>query len=219
MNERQNPSINDLSGASMTLGWTSLFDGNSMNQWRQYKADNIEGWEVKDETMIALGSGISADIITKETFTNFELSLEWKTSSRGNSGIFFNVVESDHLNHVYESGPEYQILDDVSFEAEVEPWQLTGANYAMQAPKYNKVMPVGEWNSSRIIVDEGKVQHWLNDRLVVSYTLWTEEWTKLKNAGKWEDFPDYGKHRTGHIALQDHGGQISFRKIQIRRLK
>ena len=219
MKERPEKSINDLSGVSVTLGWESLFDGQSMDQWRRYKADDVEGWEVKDDMMTALGTGMSADIITKETYTNFSLSLEWKTSQKGNSGIFFNVVEADHLNHVYESGPEYQILDDASFIDQIEPWQLTGANYAMHGPKYNKVMPVGEWNTSRLIVDNGKVQHWLNDRLVVSYTIWTDEWNALKNEGKWKDYPDYGKHHTGHIALQDHGGQVSYRKLKIRRLK
>ena len=212
-------SHNVLSSADHALGWQSLFNGSDMRMWRQYKKEGVEGWKVENGEMIALGlEGLSADIITKETFENFELSLEWKISERGNSGIFFNVREEEHLNHVYESGPEYQLLDDESFRDQLKDWQETGANYAMHPPKVTAQNPRGTYNHTRIIVDEGKVQHWLNDILIVQYQLWTPEWEALKASGKWKDFPDYGKFRSGHIALQDHGNQTSFRNIKIRRL-
>lgn len=210
---------NKIDGADKAMGWSSLFDGSSMDQWRLYKGQGTDGWQVRDEEMVALGiEGKSADIITKDTFSNFELSLEWKISKNGNSGIFFNVREGDTYDAVYHTGPEYQLLDDESYLPEIEDWQRTGANYAMHPPKINNTNPQGTYNHSRVIVDDGHVQHWLNDRLVVNYNLWTPEWDALKAQGKWKDFPSYGKYKSGHIALQDHGNEVSFRNIKIRRL-
>ena len=210
---------NKLSAADKALGWVSLFDGQSMNQWRLYRGDNVEGWEIRGDDMVALGNeGKPSDIITRDTFKNFELSLEWKVSRGGNSGIFFNVREGDHLDAVYHTGPEYQLVDDGGFSPPLEDWQKTGANYAMHPPKIEVHRPLGSFNHSRIIVNKGKVQHWLNDRLVVRYELWTPEWEVLKSEGKWKDFPEYGKYHSGHIALQDHGKETFFRKIKIRKL-
>ena len=210
---------NTLSASEKALGWELLFDGENMDQWRLFKGEGTKGWQIKDGVMTALGlEGLSSDIVTKATFDNFEFSLEWKISEGGNSGIFFNVSEEEHLKAVYYSGPEYQLLDLESYIDQIETWQMTAANYAMHAPKLNVQKPRGEWNHSRLIVDNGSVQHWLNDRLVVSYKLWTPEWEQLKMEGKWKDYPDYGKFSSGHIALQDHGGEIGFRNIKIRRL-
>ena len=209
---------NSLSAADRALGWELLFDGTSMSQWRQYKKESLEGWTVENNEMIALGiEGLSADIITRDTFRNFELSLEWKISKGGNSGIFFHVQEEDHLSYIYESGPEYQLLDDQAYTEQAEDWQLSGANYAMHPPMVKTNLQPGNYNHTRLIVDEGRVQHWLNDVLVVDYQLWTEEWDQLKKSGKWKDYPDYGKYGVGHIELQDHGNKIHFRNIKIRR--
>lgn len=210
---------NVLSGADQALGWTSLFNGKDMNHWRVYRESGLRGWAIRDDAMVALGlDGPSADIITKDTFSNFELSLEWKIAKGGNSGIFFNVREREHLDAVYHTGPEYQLVDDEGFGYPLEDWQMTGANYAMHPPKVKAYNPQGEWNHSRIIVDNGKVQHWLNDRLVVRYELWTPEWEALKRGSKWKDYPEYGMHKSGHIALQDHGEESYFRNLKIRRL-
>lgn len=210
---------NTLSAADKALGWTLLFDGQSMEQWRVYRQDNIYGWEIRGDAMVALGvEGKSADIVTKGTFDNFELSLEWKIAKRGNSGIFFNVRESADLAAVYHTGPEYQLVDDEGYGSQLEDWQMTGGNYAMHPPKIQAYKPQGSYNHSRLIVEDGKVQHWLNDRQVVRYELWTPEWEALKDAGKWKDYPEYGMYKSGHIALQDHGNEISFRNIKLRRL-
>lgn len=212
-------SPNALSGVEKALGWTSLFDGSSMDQWRLYNGQGMEGWTIRDGVMVALGiEGKSADAITIDTFRNFELRLEWNISEGGNSGIFYNVREGEGLTGVYQSGPEYQLIDDDGFPHPLEDWQKTAANYAMHPPKIKAYNPQGTWNTSRIIVDEGMVQHWLNDRLIVRYELWTEEWKTLKDAGKWKEHPSYGIFPSGHIALQDHGNEISFRNIKIRKL-
>lgn len=209
---------NGLSSAEKALGWESLFNGQDMEQWKVYKKEGTEGWAVKDGEMVALGLGSSADIVTKDTYENFELSLEWNIGAEGNSGIFFNVREEAEAPAVYHTGPEYQLIDDSGFEGRIKDSQKSGANYDMHPPKYKATRPAGSWNKSRLIVDEGKVQHWLNGKKVVQYELWTPEWEELKANAKWKDVPTYGKFKSGHIALQDHGNEIRFRNIKIRRL-
>ncbi len=213
---------NALTAAEKAEGWQLLFDGKSMDQWRLYKKDTLAGWAINNGEMQALGEagleGAGSDIITKAQFTNFELSLDWKISPEGNSGIFFNVVEDDDLTAVYQSGPEYQLIDDEGFPMKLEDWQKTGANYAMHLASNVETKPVGEFNTSKIKVNDGHVEHWLNGKMVVEYDLWTEEWTTLVTEGKWKDYPKYGRAKSGHIALQDHGNQCWFKNVKIRSL-
>ena len=213
---------NTLTQEEADNGWTLLFDGQSMDMWRIFNTDTLFGWEVKNGEMVALGTagleGLGSDIVSKEKFTNFELSLEWKVSEAGNSGVFFNVVEGEDLHAVYESGPEYQLIDDIGFPMKLEDWQKSGANYAMHPPVEVNSNPAGEWNHTRLTVNNGKVTHELNGMVVVSYELWTPEWEALKQEGKWKDVPTYGAAKSGHLALQDHGNQSWFKNIKIRRL-
>lgn len=216
------PVHNTLSEADKKAGWKLLFDGKSMDQWRLFKKDTLAGWAIQNGEMQALGTGglngKGSDIITKETFSNFELSLEWKISPEGNSGIFFNVVEDEDLNAVYESGPEYQLIDDIGFPQKIEDWQMTAANYAMHPAPDAKPKKVGEFNHSKIKVENGHVEHWLNGDKVVEYDLWTPKWMKMVQEGKWKEFKKYGLAKSGHIALQDHGNQIWFRNVKVRNL-
>jgi len=210
--------LNTLTPAEKKQGWELLFDGKSMSKWRNYGKDSLVGWKVEDGDMVALGQG-SNDIVTKKEYQNFELSLEWKTAPEGNSGIFFNVVEGKHPA-MYETGPEYQIIDEAGWPDKLEEWQKSGANYAMHpAPPTKKLKPVGEYNLSKIVVNKGHVQHWLNGGKVVEYQLWTPEWEKLVKDGKWKDYPDYGRAREGHLGLQDHGKVTWFRNIKVRKIR
>lgn len=213
---------NVLAETEKADGWSLLFDGESMDQWRLFNHDTLMGWAIQSGEMVALGEGgpdgHGADIITKEKFDNFDLSLEWKMSEGGNSGIFFNVVEGDQYEAVYHTGPEYQLIDDKGFPGDLLDSQHSGANYSMHAPTSITSNPVGEFNLSRIRVEDGHVTHWLNGEKVVEYDLWTTEWQALIDAGKWDDYPDYGKARSGHLALQDHGNKIWFKNIKIKRL-
>ena len=209
---------NKLTENEKQEGWRLLFDGETTKGWRGFMQDTIgEGWVVRDGNLVTLGKGgdLGGDIITEEQFENFELKLEWKISQGGNSGIFFHVVEGDYPT-VYATGPEYQIIDDISFPEKLENRQTSGSNYAMHPPRNAKIKPVGEWNSSRILVNQSHVEHWLNEIKVVEYTLWTEEWNELVKKSKWKDYPDYGMAKKGHISLQDHGSMIWFRNIKIR---
>lgn len=215
-------SNNALSKKEQSEGWQLLFDGKQIKGWHTYGGKGVVGWEVKNGEMIALGQagheGAAHDIVTDQEFENFELSLEWKISPGGNSGIFFNVVESPQYPTVYATGPEYQLVDDVGFPAKLEDWQKSAANYAMHPPRKSVVKPVGEFNHTRLIVNKGHVQHWLNGELIVEYDLWTPEWENLVKTGKWKDFPGYGRAKKGLIGLQDHGNQIWFRNIKIKTL-
>ena len=218
----QAPALNTLTDAEKKDGWELLFDGQTTNGWHVYNRDTMEGWAVENGELIALGTGglngHGADIVSNEKFENFDLSLEWKVSPAGNSGVFFNVVEDPKYGAIYETAPEYQLIDDVGFPEKLEPWQHSAANYAMHPPAKSAAKPVGEFNLTRIVVNKGHVEHYLNGELIVSYDLWTPEWTALTQSGKWKDFPDYGKAKSGPIGLQDHGNKIWFRNIKIKRL-
>ena len=212
--------MNTLTENEVQGGWRLLFDGKTANGWHKFNKDFIdEGWLVENDCFVALGKGgdIGGDIVTDEKFDNFELKIEWKISPGGNSGILFHVLEGDYPA-VYATGPEYQLIDDIGFPQKLEEWQTTGANYAMDPPQKSKIKPVGEWNSSRILVNGSHVEHWLNGEKVVEYELWTDEWKgKVKN-GKWNEYPKYGLASMGCISLQDHGSITWFRNIKIREL-
>lgn len=207
--------------AKTDAGYTSLFDGKTLNGWRTYQNKPADSWMVKDGVLYCKGSTTDksdrrADLITNDTFENFDLQLDWKIAPQGNSGILYMVTEEYSTS--YLSGPEYQVIDDVNFPEKLEDWQKVAANYAMHTAPTAHPKPAGEWNHARIVVDHGHVQHWLNGEKVVEYDLWTDDWKKRKESGKWKDAPGYGMSKIGHIALQDHGSEAWFKNIEIKRL-
>ena len=212
--------MNSLSELEIQEGWQMLFDGKTMNGWRNFQSEEIsKGWKVENGNLLALGLGgdIGGDIVSEKEFENFHLKLEWKITEGGNSGILYHVKE-DNYSAVYATGPEYQIIDDIGYPGKLEDWQTCGANYALHVPVNSKIKPSGEWNTSEIIVDGAMVKHFLNGSSVVEFEMWTEEWNTLVENSKWKDYPDYGKAHKGHIALQDHGSLTSFRNIKIKEL-
>lgn len=211
--------------------WINLFDGKTTDGWRVYNGEEIpKKWTVVDgnltfDTELKLEDDFSGggDIIYfKEEFENFELFVEWKLPKGGNSGILYHVKEG--YNSPFDVSPEYQLLDDDGWEeinnAKLEQWQKAGADYAMYTPDDNKkkLNPAGEWNSSKIVYTEKKVEHWLNGELILSFVPQSEDWYQRKNSGKWKDYPDYAKFKRGYIALQDHDSPIWFKTIKLRPL-
>ncbi len=199
--------------------WVELMD---LSDWRGYNQDSLpSNWSIKDGMIECFGEGgdVGGDIISTETYDNFEFAFEWKITKAGNSGAFYHVVEDTIYHSPYETGPEYQILDDVGFEEPIENWQKTGANYAMHVANENKTLkPVGEWNTSKIIFNKGKAEHWLNGQKIVEFDKNSQDWLEKRNSGKWNDYPDYGKSNDGYLALQDHGAGVWFRNVRVKRL-
>ncbi len=212
---------NTLTKEEKSEGWQLLFDGKTTNNWHKFNEKKMtDGWIVEDGELVALGKGgdICGDVVSDKEFTNFDLKLEWKMSHGGNSGIFYHVKEGKAYKALYYTGPEYQLIDDVGFPQELEEWQRTGANYAMHVSDKSKkkLKMVGEWNTSRIVVNDSLVQHYLNGEKIVEFKHWSDDWYKRKAERKWKDFTDYGIAKTGKIGLQDHGNKIWFRNIKIK---
>lgn len=215
-------SVNVLTSAEEGEGWEILFSEENLDRWKGFQSDSIPGKWVVDDSAIhfdpdAEGSG--GDIVTREAFSNFELSFDWKISECGNSGVIYLASEDDAYEQPWNTGPEYQILDNSCHpDAEVGTHRQAAANYDVHAPSEDVSNPAGEWNQSRIVVDSMHVEHWLNGTMVLEYELGGEEWQQRVSGSKWTEYADYGTMREGHIALQDHGDPVWFRKIKIREL-
>lgn len=203
--------------------WIKLFDGKSLNGWHHFNSKApIVNWTVENGALVCLGAKAasgSGDIITNQVFRDFELRWDWKVDTGSNSGVFYHIVEDPKYKRVIDTAPEYQIIDDVTYPAKLQPLQLSGADYDMHLPSENKIlMPVGEWNSSKIIFKKGKVEHWLNGKRIVKFKAWSDDWKQRKASSKWKDVPDYGMSPVGNIGLQDHGNKAYFKNIEIREL-
>ena len=204
-----------LSDDEVAEGWRLLFNGADLDGWRGYGLDRIpEGWSAVDGTLHFTPGLEGGDLLTVERFTDFDLRLEWKLESGGNSGVFFHVVED--YGNAYESGPEMQVLDNVGHPDGRDPLTSNGSNFALHAPQFPILRPVGQWNEIRVRVRGPRVEQWLNGGKVVEYDLWTDEWEALVGASKFADMPGYGRAREGHIDLQEHGDPVWYRNIRIR---
>ncbi len=202
---------------SAEAGWRSMFDGQTADQWRAYRGDRLPaGWQVVDGALTRVAS--AGDIVTREEFQDFELALEWKVEPGGNSGIMYRVAEAPELETVWQSGPEYQLLDDARHPDGRRPETSAGACYGLYPAPRGVVRPAGEWNETRIVIQGNHVEHWLNGQRVVSYELGSGDWEERVRRGKFATMPRYGREPRGHIALQDHGDRVAYRNIRIRLL-
>jgi len=214
-------SPNTLTAREQEKGWNLLFDGSSFTGWHGYNMTGIpDCWIIEEQslTMTTEGGGESQDIITDKTYKNFAFSAEFKLTPAANSGIIFQVKEDTLYQFPYETGPEFQVIDQENWPDKLEDWQTCGANYAMYPPRVKPYKPVGEWNRLLIVVNGNKVTHILNGEVTVEYEKYSDEWTKLRNSGKWASFPDYGKYDEGHISLQNHGTKVWYRNIMVKEL-
>ena len=202
--------------------WIYLFDGTNFDKWRGYLSEGMyPEWTIEDGAMVFTPSGEGGkNIITKDTFTDFELSLEWKISEGGNSGFFWSVYEDPKYKEAYQTGPEIQILDNERHpDALANPkYHQAGALYDMVQPMHDVCKPAGEWNLCVLKVNhktnEGSVT--LNGTVIVTFPVQGEKWDDMVNNSKFKGWEGFGKHHTGHIGLQDHGNKVSFRDIKIK---
>ena len=219
-------SDNKLTASEEKDGWVLLFDGKTTDGWHNWNEDHISGWLVEDGCLLGqgLGGDIGGDIISDREYENFHLKWEWKLGDHGNSGVMYHVIEDPKYNAAYETGPEYQMIEDDDFRDEegnpypLEEWQKTGADYAMYLASDQKKVNVRDWNSSEIIFTPEKAEYWLNGVKVVEFVPWSDDWYERRNSGKWDDYPDYGLAKKGKICLQDHGSKVWFRNIKIKEL-
>src|SRR5882672_8460489 len=197
--------------------WRTLFDGTSLKHWRGYKTEKIpDGWHVAAGTLAK--NAPVADIVSKDEFGDFELEIDWKIGEAGNSGIFYRGTEE--YDHIYWSGPEYQLLDDAKGADNKTRLTCAGAAYALYPSPAGHLKPVGDWNTTRIVAKGNRVEHWLNGVKLLEYELGIPEWQAKVKASKFNDWPNYGRATRGHIAMQgDHEGTLAFRNIRIRELK
>ena len=201
------------SATPATGEWRVLFDGASTAAWRGFKKDSLPaGWQIVDGALTRVAGG--GDIVTRDEFANFELTLEWRIAPGGNSGVMFRVSEDSGAT--YETGPEMQVLDDRGHRDGQSRLTAAGSNFALDSAPAGVVKPAGEWNAARLVVNGAHVEHWLNGVKVVEYELWTAEWQAKVAASKFRQWGQYGLNRSGHIALQDHGDRVSYRNIRIR---
>jgi hypothetical protein len=209
----QSPAKSDGNGD----GWKTLFDGKSLDQWRGYKSDKVPtGWKIVEGTLAK--SDHVADLVSKDEFGDFELSIDWKIGEAGNSGIFYRGTEEE--DHIYWTGTEYQLLDDDKASDNKTRLTCAGAVYALYPSPPGHLKPVGQWNTTRIVAKGPHVEHWLNGFKLVEYEMWSPDWEAKVKASKFAEHPKYGRAKSGHIAIQgDHPGDLAFRNIRIRELK
>lgn len=223
--------VNELSQKEKEEGWELLFDGESTEGWRGYNKDSFpsQGWVIEDGALKVVGSGAGeagngGDIIYDEEFKDFELSLEWKVSEGGNSGIFY-LAEEVEGEPIYTSAPEMQILDNERHpDARLgkDGNRQAGSLYDLIPAEPQNAKPAGEWNTASILVYRGTVVHNQNGENVVEYHLWTDQWEEMVKNSKFKDWENFlnagGEDRKGFIGLQDHGDDVWFRNIKIKRL-
>ena len=235
-------SPNTLSQAERSAGWRLLFDGRTLTGWRGIGYDTVPTahWVVLDGAIKKIASGdvprvadgrplVGGDLMTVDSFADFELSFEWKVTPGANSGVKYNVSEAMSIAQGgagTQGGPthsalgfEYQVLDDDRHEDGKLPSHRAGALYDLIAPNASKhLRPVGQWNSSRVIFRGKHGEHWLNGAKVVEFDLGTARMDSLLVQSKYRSIAGFGDRRTGHIVLQDHGDEVYFRSIKVREL-
>lgn len=207
---------NTLTKEEAAEGWVLLFDGKDASQhFRGYKKETLpDKWVVEDGTLARKGGG---DVITKEKYENFELSIEWKISEGGNSGIMFKVTEGN--GPPYKSGPEAQIIDN----AKGKDGQKAGWMYELYAAEKDTTKPAGEWNHfvlkcQKTATGTYKCEHWMNGEKYVEYEIGSEDWKQKVAKSKFATWKEFGVADAGHICLQDHQDPVWFRNIKIRKL-
>ncbi len=205
---------NTITPAEKAGGWKLLFDGHTTRGWRNFMKPGVDaGWKVQDGALVCDDPKATSDLITIGEYSDFDLSFEWRIAPKGNSGVYYHVLEQGE--HGYESGPEYQLLDNAHGEA---PPQQAGSLFGLYPPSKDVTRPVGEFNQSRIVVRHGHVEHWMNGVKVVEYELNSPDFKAHVAGTKFAAWPLFATSPKGHIALQDHDAVVAFRDIKIRPL-
>lgn len=198
--------------------WTPLFNGKDLTGWRIYKGGAAgDGWAVEDGALALKHAG-GGNIVTEAEYGDFELEFDWKISKNGNSGVMYFVRELPQAAQPYHTGPEYQVLDNAGHADGKIPSHTAGAIYDLVTPSKDVTKPVGEWNTARIVVRKGHIEHWLNGVKVAESSYGDDKWKALVAGSKFKAMPDFATEPRGRICLQDHGDPVWYRNIRIRAL-
>ena len=221
------PALNRLTKQERKEGWEMLFDGLTTRGWHKY-GGKVAGpaWRVADghlyldtatkENWQIKGGG---DIMSDEVYADFHLKLEWKIARNGNSGIMFYAQEdTTKYGWPWETAPEMQVLDNDGHPDGKIIKHRAGDLYDLISALPETVRAPGEWNQVEIRSEKGQLECWLNGVNVVKTSIWDDSWKKMVATSKFAKMPDFGKFKSGHIALQDHGDMVWYRNIKIRRL-
>ena len=203
---------------SQNSEWISLFDGKNINGLRGYKMENFpwESWVIKNATLKTIPGKHGVDLISEGIFEDFELELEWKLKSGGNSGIFY--FASEEGDYIWQSAPEMQVLDNLSHKDRLRKVTSAGALYDLIAPSKEMVRPIGEFNKVKIISKNKEIEHWLNGEKIVEYKVGSEHIKNLISKSKFNSMPLFFNSSSGHIGLQGDHGEVWYRNIRIRKL-
>ena len=203
---------------TQSKNWTILFDGKNVTGLRGYKMENFpwDNWKIENGTLKTLAHEKGVDIISKEKYKDFELELEWKVQSGGNSGIFYFANEKG--SHIWQSAPEMQVLDNIVHIDGKRTTTSAGALYDLIAPSEVVVKPVGEFNQVRIVAKNNHIEHWLNKIKILEYDYQSDNFKKLIAKSKFRDMPFFAKEIEGAIGLQGDHGEVWYKNIRIRKL-
>lgn len=205
---------NTLSAQEMKDGWKLLFDGKSLDGWRVFKKEDAKGWTVKDGTLYLEKPG-AGDLMTKEKYGNFEMTIDWKIETGNNSGLIYRVSEEGGTTYV--SGPEMQIANH---KADAKLGKNDGGSlYDMYAPTSNPLKPADQWNTFKVVCNGKHIEQWVNGVKVVDCDIGSDDWNKRLEASKWKKEKLFATQPAGHIALQDHGSKLAFRNVKIKLLE
>ncbi|HUB61660.1 MAG TPA: DUF1080 domain-containing protein [Puia sp.] len=212
---------NVLTDQEVRDGWKLLFDGQTTDGWHLYNRGKVpSAWVVVNGELYCKPDGRleHGDLVSDSSYQNFDLRFEWKLIKYGNSGVFIDVVEDTAIRTAWASGPEYQLLD-VSNPDYSDPDKRSGCLFGF-FPQLNaaETKPAGEWNQSRIVQTNGKVEFYLNGVLTMRQDLTSQAWADTVARSHFSKFPEFGKHTKGEIGLQDWSKGVSFRNVKIKEL-
>lgn len=216
--------MNKLATQEQNDGWQLLFDGKTTNGWHTYNRDTVsKNWKVVDGALVMNPKEKTTrnmeDIITDKEYENYELSLEWRISKGGNSGIIFNVKEDPKFGNTYNTGLEMQVLDNIKAEDNKKENHLAGLLYDISGTDaLSKPKPAGEWNEARIMQNNGHLALYFNGVKTLDVQQGNDEWKGMIAGSKFKTWQDFAVSPKGKIAFQDHGYEVAFRNIKIKPL-
>ncbi|MDD7986463.1 DUF1080 domain-containing protein [Lentisphaera marina] len=208
---------NTLSKAEAKEGWELLFNGQDMNQWRNFKKQDVnEKWIVENGVMKLTGRG-GGDIMTKKQYENFDFRLQWKISEAGNSGIF--ILADEKGKRIYSHAPEIQILDNEKHSDRKKPNHRSGSLYDMITSPAESHKKAGEWNYVRILLNKGHLKVWQNEVQTVDIIIGSDKWNELVAQSKFKSWKGFAQNKKGHLGLQDHNDVVYFKNIKVLEFK